>query len=159
MATIIVGMADWKISRSPDMLTTLGLGSCVGVTLWDKVKGIGGMAHIMLPSSEGYTNQNRMKFADTCLMDLLAAMVQNGATRQNLVAKMAGGAHMFSGTGSANVLKVGERNSTEAKRILAEMKIPLIANDTGGNIGRTIELYIQTGQLKIRSAGKPEKFI
>ncbi|MDR0819408.1 MAG: chemotaxis protein CheD [Oscillospiraceae bacterium] len=152
-------MADWKISRSPDILTTLGLGSCVGVTLWDKSRGIGGLAHIMLPSSEGYTQHNRMKFADTALKDMLETILRTGASRANLVAKIAGGAHMFSGSGAGNVLKVGERNAENCKRILGEMKIPLLANDTGGTHGRTIELNIVNGQLKIKTVGFGEKFI
>jgi chemotaxis protein CheD len=159
MATIIVGMADWKVAKGSDILTTLGLGSCVGVTFWDKAKGIGGMGHFMLPSSEGYSNQNRAKFADTCIQDLLVAITRAGAVRGNLVAKIAGGAHMFSAAGAGNVLKVGERNAAIAKEILSDLKIPLLANDTGGTHGRTIELNIADGKLKIRTVGFGEKFV
>jgi chemotaxis protein CheD len=159
MATIIVGMADRKIAKGSDILTTLGLGSCVGITLWDKKRQIGGMAHVMLPSSEGYPGGNRMKFADTCIADLLTELVRNGVSKTELVAKLAGGAHMFSGTSANNVLKVGERNADSSTRILNELRIPILAHDTGGTHGRTIELDITNGRLKIRTVGYGEKFI
>ena len=159
MAVLIVGMADWKISRKPDVLTTLGLGSCVGITLLDKARGIGGMSHVMLPSSEGYSQGNRMKFADTAIADMLDALLKTGASRSALVAKIAGGAHMFSGSSAANVLRVGERNAEVCKKILQELRIPLNAQDVGGTHGRTIELNIETGQLKIKTVGHGEKYI
>ncbi|MCL1829566.1 MAG: chemotaxis protein CheD, partial [Oscillospiraceae bacterium] len=139
-------------------LTTLGLGSCVGVCLYDKVQKISGMAHVMLPSSSGYEGQNRAKFADSAIADLVKLMVSMGAGRNALTAKIAGGAHMFSGSMN-NVLKVGQRNAETCIATLEELRIPIRANDTGGTHGRTIELYSDTGMLKIRTVGGGEKLI
>ena len=158
MSIIVVGMADLNICRAPDVLTTLGLGSCVGITLYDPVRKIAGMAHIMLPFSKFYAGQNRAKFADTAIVDLLNKMGQAGAQRSALVAKLAGGAHMFGGS-SNDILKVGERNAAACADILRHLRIPVMANDTGGSRGRTIELYAANGDLKIKSIGSGEKFI
>lgn len=159
MALIVVGMADLNVAAAPDVLTTLGLGSCVGVAIYDKLMLIGGLAHIMLPNSSGYGGQNRAKFADTAIIDLINKMGKLGAKRSTLVAKLAGGAHMFSGTSAKNVLKVGERNVAACSQILKFLKIPILANETGGNYGRTIELYTETGALKIKTVGHGEKII
>ncbi|MDR1117345.1 MAG: chemotaxis protein CheD [Oscillospiraceae bacterium] len=158
MAVIIVGMADLRVARDPDVLTTLGLGSCVGICLYDKAKKIGGLAHIMLPLSVNYPGQNRAKFADTGISDLINEMVKLGAGRTGLVAKIAGGAHMFATAGN-DMLKVGERNSAATLEILRRLNIPILSNETGGSHGRTIELYTETGALKIRTVGFGEKIV
>ena len=157
MATIIVGMADLRVCRTPDTLTTLGLGSCIGVCIYDRITKITGMAHIMLPALSDYTGQNRAKFADSAVEDLVKLMVSMGATRAALTAKIAGGAHMFAG--GSDILKVGDRNAEACLNILAKMRIPVQARDTGGSHGRTIEFYSDTGALKIRSVGAGEIMI
>ena len=159
MGTIVVGMADLKVARYPDVLTTLGLGSCVGITLYDKAKQIGGMAHVMLPSYKGFEGQTIMKFADSAIIELVNQLSRIGASRAGLVAKIAGGAHMFGRSQSNDMLKIGERNAAASLAILAQLRIPVQANDTGGTHGRTIELYMDTGKLKIRTVGLGEKFI
>ena len=159
MGVIVVGMADLKVAKSPDILTTLGLGSCVGVTLYDKIKKIGGMAHCMLPTYKGFEGQNIAKFADSAIIELINQLTRLGVSRNSLVAKIAGGAHMFGHTQNNDMLKIGERNAAASTAILQQLKIPIIANDTGGTHGRTIELHIESGQLKIRTVGAGEKFI
>jgi chemotaxis protein CheD len=159
MAVIMVGMADMNVASNPDILTTLGLGSCVGIVLYDTVRLIGGLAHIMLPNSNGFEGHNRAKFADTAIIELINKMGRMGAKRPALVAKLAGGSHMFSGTTSVNVLKVGERNISACVQILNLLKIPILANDTGGHHGRTIEFYTATGALKIKTVGHGEIII
>ncbi|MCL1905501.1 MAG: chemotaxis protein CheD [Clostridiales bacterium] len=159
MATMIVGIADLKIGRETDMITTLGLGSCVGITLHDPIRKIGGLVHIMLPEYNGQMDHNRYKFADSGIPDLLEKLIRAGASRSSLVAKLAGGAHMFTGAGAQNFLKIGERNVAVSISTLHALKLPIIANDTGGTHGRTIELYNDTGKLKIRTVGFGEKFI
>lgn len=158
MATIIVGMADLKACKSPDSLTTLGLGSCIGVCIYDKITKVTGMVHIMLPTSNGYAGQNRAKFADSGVEDLVKLMVSMGATRASLTAKIAGGAHMFAGA-SSDILKVGDRNAEACLGALAKLRIPVQARDTGGSHGRTIEFFSDTGALKVRSVGAGEKTI
>jgi len=159
MGVIVVGMADLKVAKSPDILTTLGLGSCVGITLYDKIKKIGGMAHVMLPTYKGFEGQNIAKFADSAIIELVNQLSRIGTTRAAVVAKIAGGAHMFGRTQNNDMLKIGERNASASIAILKQLGIPIVANDTGGTHGRTIELHIETGALKIRAVGAGEKFI
>ncbi len=98
---IKVGMADLNICKSPNAITTLGLGSCIGIALYDPVTKIGGLAHIMLPdSTQIRNNANIAKFADTGITELVSRMVRAGASRTRLVAKIAGGAKMFEVTGT-----------------------------------------------------------
>jgi len=160
MATIIVGMADLKAAKAPDILTTLGLGSCVGITLWDRARKIGGMAHCMLPTYKGFEGQNIAKFVDSAVVELINQLGRMGVPRNALVAKIAGGAHMFKGVSQNNdLLKIGERNAAAGIAILKQLAIPLLANDTGGTHGRTIELDMENGNLKIKTVGLGEKFI
>jgi len=159
MGVIVVGMADLKVAKSPDNLTTLGLGSCVGITLYDKAKKIGGMAHVMLPTYKGFEGQNIAKFADSAIIELINQLARLGVARGAVVAKIAGGAHMFGRTQNNDMLKIGERNSAASIAILKQLGIPIVANDTGGSHGRTIELLMDTGALKIRTVGAGEKFI
>jgi len=159
MGTLVVGMADLKVAKAPDKLTTLGLGSCVGITLYDKVRKIGGMAHCMLPSYKGFEGQNKAKFVDTAVIELINHLVRIGASRGALIAKIAGGAHMFGYSQNNDLLKIGERNAAAGLAILKQLAIPVHANDTGGTRGRTIELDIDSGALKIKIVGAGEKFI
>jgi len=159
MAVIVVGMADLKVAKHPDTLTTLGLGSCVGITLFDRAKKIGGMAHCMLPTYKGFEGQNKAKFVDSAVIELINQLVRIGATRTALVAKIAGGAHMFGRSQNSDMLKIGERNAAAGLAILRQLSIPVQANDTGGSHGRTIELDIDSGALRIKTVGAGEKFI
>ena len=162
MAQVIkVGMADLNICVSPDGITTLGLGSCVGIAIRDPVTKIGGLAHIMLPDSTTIRNNGNIpKFADTGIEELVKRVVARGASRTRLVAKIAGGAQMFSfGGGNSETIRVGERNVEASKKKLAQLKIPILAEDTGKNYGRTVIFYPETGDYIIRAVGKPEKKI
>ena len=158
---IKVGMADLKICKAPDALTTIGLGSCIGIALYDPSTKISGLAHIMLPdSTQIRNNSNIAKFADTGIQKLYDDMIKAGANKARLVAKIAGGAKMFELTGSAsNTINVGERNAIASRQKLKELGIPLKAEDCGLNYGRTVELYSETGDYVIKSGGKPEKII
>lgn len=163
MSEIIkVGMADLKTCVSPDGITTLGLGSCVGIALRDPVSKIGGLAHIMLPDSTAIRNsqQNIAKFADTGIEELVRQMVGLGANRSRIVAKIAGGATMFKFEGSSNsTMQVGQRNVEAVKAKLGEMRIQLLAEDTGKNYGRTVVFYPETGEFHIKAVGKSESII
>ncbi|MDD6733952.1 MAG: chemotaxis protein CheD [Lachnospiraceae bacterium] len=161
MAEIIkVGMADLNTCAAPDVLTTLGLGSCVGVALRDPVTRIGGLAHVMLPDSTRIkNNSNIYKFADTGIEELVRQLENKGASRSRLVAKIAGGAQMFAFQNKSDMVRVGENNVLASKAKLQEMKIPLLAEDTGKDYGRTVIFYPENGDLIIRAVGKPEKKI
>lgn len=158
--TIKVGMADLKICVSPDALTTLGLGSCVGIAIRDPSTKIGGLAHIMLPDSTQISkNSNIPKFADTGIVELVRQMVAKGAKQARMVAKIAGGAQMFAFQNKSEMVRIGERNVEATKKKLAELKIPILAEDTGNSYGRTVIFYPETGEFVIRAVGKPQKVI
>ena len=157
---IKVGMADLKVGRAPDVLTTLGLGSCIGLTFYDPVTKIGGLVHYMLPDSTKLKkNTNIAKFGDTGIRELYRQVLAQGANPRRLVAKIAGRASMFEMSGLSSVGNVGERNAEEAKLMLKELKVPLIAEDTGLNYGRTVELNCETGEYVIKAIGKSIKVI
>lgn len=157
---IKVGMADLKVAKAPDTLTTLGLGSCIGLTLYDPVLKVGGLVHYMLPDSTKLKNNtNIAKFGDTGVKELYRLMLELGAQPRRMVAKIAGGAQMFAVSGLSSVGNVGERNAEEAKIMLKELKIPLIAEDTGLNYGRTVELNCENGDFVIKAVGKAVKII
>lgn len=157
---IKVGMADLNVCKSPDIITTLGLGSCIGLTFYDPVTKIGGMVHYMLPDSTKVRNNgNIAKFADTGIEELLRKVIAAGANRTRLVAKMAGGAKMFEVSGLSDIGNIGARNAEAAKEILRKLNIKLVAEDTGLNYGRTVELHCDTGEFYIKSVGKPVKII
>ena len=152
---IKIGMAELDICLPPDAITTLGLGSCVGVVLYDPTKKICGMVHVMLPDSTKIkNNENVAKFADTGIEELLKQLVAKGANRKSIVAKIAGGAQMFAFRSDNDMLRVGDRNVEATKEKLKQLQIPLIAEDTGKNSGRTIEFYPETGKLLVKSVGK-----
>lgn len=157
--TMIVGMADYKVGRTPNKLMTAGLGSCIGVCVYDLHAQIAGMAHVMLPSSKDNMKGNPAKYADTCLEMMLAELSRMGANKLRLQAKMAGGAQMFSFAGKTPLLKIGERNAEAVQQQLKKAGIPLLAFDVGGTHGRTINFNIQTGSLYIKTINHGEKVI
>lgn len=157
---IKVGMADLNVCIPPDAITTLGLGSCVGVVLYDPVKKICGMVHAMLPDSTKIrNNENLAKFVDTGIDELIKRLVAMGVNQSTLQAKIAGGAQMFAFSSNNDMLRVGGRNVEATIQRLTNLKIPIIASDTGSNYGRTIEFYPETGELWIKSVGKELKKI
>ncbi|NTV77591.1 MAG: chemotaxis protein CheD [Clostridiales bacterium] len=149
--------ADLNICISPDGITTLGLGSCVGIAIRDPISKIGGLAHIMLPdSTQIKENSNIPKFADTGINCLVEKIVQAGGNRKRLVAKIAGGAQMFAFQNKSALIRVGERNVDASKEVLKQLAIPILAEDTGENYGRTVIFFPETGDFVIRSVGRPE---
>ena len=161
MANMIkVGMADLKLCKAPDAITTLGLGSCVGIAIRDPMTKIGGLAHIMLPDSTQFNGTvNVPKFADTGVKELVKIVVAAGAGRTRLVAKIAGGAQMFAFSSKNELTAVGQRNVDAVKKVLAELKIKILEEDTGLNFGRTVEFYPETGDYIIKAVGKGVKTI
>ena len=124
-------MADLNICKAPDTITTLGLGSCIGIALLDPVTKIGGLAHIMLPdSTKMKNNSNIAKFADTGIVELVRRMTEAGAAKSRLVAKIAGGARMFEVSGNSEVGNIGARNAEASRQKLKELGIRLLAEDT-----------------------------
>ena len=151
-STVIkVKIADYRITREPKILVTNGLGSCVGLSLYDETLKIGGLAHIMLPQSkEDVAPKFYPRYADTAIKIILDELKEDGSDPANIIAKMAGGASMFPDLKKDNK-GVGERNVESIMGILASLKIPVAASDTGGDYGRSIEFSISNGEMRIRS--------
>lgn len=155
---IRVGIADLNAVSNPDRLITVGLGSCVGIALYDVVRKVAGLAHIMLPDSTQFTNvANPYKFADSAIPILLEKLIELGACVPNIQAKIAGGASMFSFSDKSLMMDIGNRNSNAVKATLEKYKIPIIAEDVGGNRGRTMVLDSATGIVQIKTVGLPIK--
>lgn len=161
MATLTIGIAEQVVSRSPDRLVTLGLGSCVGLVLFDPVRKIGGMVHIMLPTApQGMAVVNKFKFADTAVPEMIRLLIDAGAARYALQAKLAGGAHMFINSYQTDVMGIGKRNVETCLQQLQTHRIPVAAQDTGGTSGRSIEFNCEDSMLQVRTvAPKTLRFI
>lgn len=150
-----VGISEWKASKAPNKLITLGLGSCVGIVLFDKISLVGGLSHIMLPDSKQFkNNSNPGKFPDTAIPLLVKDMVKLGARRTNIKAKIAGGAQMFSSSDKKLMSAIGDRNVENTLEVLKSLGIRLLASDVGGTRGRTVIFDIQEGTVWIRTLGK-----
>jgi len=161
MAVVKVGIADLNVITAPDTIRTSGLGSCVGIVMYDLTKQVAGLAHIMLPDSS-LTKQkdyNKFKYADTAIDILLEKLIEQEARKFNIKAKIAGGAQMFQINSTTDVMRIGPRNVEAVIERLNMHRIPIIASDVGGNSGRTIEFDPSTGKLKIRTVNQGEKFI
>lgn len=156
-----VGIAQLDVATSPQTIRTSGLGSCVGVVIYDEAKQIAGLVHIMLPdSSLSRSGQLTVaKFADTGVPALIDAMKAKGASTFKLKAKIAGGAQMFKFTSNQDSMRIGPRNVDAVKAELRKHGIPVVAEDVGGSSGRTIEFNPQTSKLQIRTVNQGVKDI
>ncbi|KAJ53487.1 chemotaxis protein CheD [Clostridium tetanomorphum] len=149
-----VGIADLDVAISPDKIITVGLGSCIGIALYDKFNNIGGLLHIMLPDSTQFSNvTNPLKFADLGIPILIEKMEAKGANKRNLKAKIAGGASMFNFSDKSMVMDIGNRNGIAVKKVLSELSIPILGEDVGGNKGRTMILDTASGTVQIKTVG------
>lgn len=151
---IRVGIADLNLTFKPHRLITVGLGSCIGIALYDVKIGIGGLAHIMLPDSTQFSNAaNPNKFADLAIPILLDKMIKLGADKKNIKSKIAGGASMFTFTDKSMNMDIGNRNSIAVKKKLSDLNIPILSADVGGNKGRTMVLDTSSFIVQIRTVG------
>ncbi len=158
--TIKVGIADLKFVSPPDKITTIGLGSCVGVVLYDKQTKQAGLIHVMLPDSTKIrNNENKYKFADTGMDCLVAEMKKKGSLISNLRAKMAGGAMIFNFSTKNDLGSIGDQNAEAVRKKLAYYGIKLVAEDCGKNCGRTVIFDPQTFDYEIVTAGRQRHII
>lgn len=152
MEPIKVGMAECKVMASPALLTSIGLGSCIGLVFYDAINKIGALAHIMLPKqSEAKNKSNPAKFADTAIDLMLAEMEARGSFKRNIKAKIFGGANMFPAVQGKILMNVGARNAMAVKEELAKRKIAVIAEDLGGHCGRTIIFDTRSGEVSVKT--------
>lgn len=160
MALLVIGISDLKVALPPDTLITYALGSCVGICLLDPLTHVGGLSHIMLPtSSVSPTDKNVMKFADTAVPELVRRMEARGANRSRIKAKIAGGAQMFdvSHGGDNSTWQIGQRNVAAVQDILRKLNISILAKDVLENYGRTVSFDPASGIMTVRSLNKSIK--
>lgn len=153
---IKVGIADMNVIESPNLIRTSGLGSCVGVVIYDIQKEVAGLAHIMLPESSlsKAGSINIAKYADTAIEELVNRIYKCGCRPSNLKAKIAGGAQMFQFATKNEMMRIGPRNIEAVKKELHRFRISIVAEDVGGNSGRTIEFNPKTRKLSIRTVNQ-----
>lgn len=151
---INVGIADLAVASQSDILRTI-LGSCVGICLYDSETKTGGLAHIMLPVRKSETSSAK-KYADTALPVLLDEMEKIGSDISRLSAKVVGGATMFNLSENSMMSEIGRNNIKKVRELLKERDIPVLAEDIGGDYGRTIDFYLNTGEIKIKSLSKED---
>lgn len=155
---IEVDMAGMEISQAPDRLITRALGSCLGITLYEPNKRIGGMAHPMLPDIEkARIKSNPSRFVNSAIKRIVEELEKRGCIRNQLVAKIFGGAHMFGFITSDSILNVGQKNIEMAQTVLKEFEIKIIAQEVGGSFGRTIEMALDSGKVLVRTVSWGEK--
>ena len=154
---VSVGIGQLAISKDPkDVLIAYGLGSCIGISCYDPQTKVSGLAHILLPASEGKRADDRepARFADTGIDLLIARLGEAGAVARRLVVKMAGGASVL-GPANAEKFKIGERNAEAIRERLRRHGISPAAMDIGGTKGRTMEMHPATGKTFVRTAASP----
>lgn len=159
MNRVTVGISDLNVVRAPDDLVTYALGSCVGIALFDPVAHVAGLSHIMLPSSTDIVANGTIvayKFADTAIVCLVKKMESMGARQIRMKAKIAGGAQMFAALSNSSIANIGQRNTEAVKRTLSTLHIPIIAEDTGKNYGRTLYFSAENGEMRIKSGSQKE---
>jgi chemotaxis protein CheD len=149
---IIVKVADLRSGTGSDILVTIGLGSCVGIVLYDATAHVGGLAHVLLPSPAlGRPDSNPAKFPQTAVPLLLEQMGQHGASIRRISARLIGGASMFSGLGAPGTIQMGERNVVASRQALHQHGVAIVGEATGGDFGRTVRLWVADGRLEVSS--------
>jgi chemotaxis protein CheD len=149
-----VGIAEYEVASGEAVLTTSGLGSCLGVAVYDPATETAGLVHAMLPENEAVDGGNAAKFADSGVRELVAAMERAGADRDRMRAKIAGGSDMldFSENGSG----IGVRNVETGRATLEAFDIPVVGEDVGGEHGRSLRLNAASGDLIVKSANRDQ---
>jgi len=158
---ITLGLGEMRVVRNQSViLSCVGLGSCVAICAYDPVSRIAGMAHITLPVSRGNVDAlSAAKYVDTGVPYLIGEMVKQGAVKRRLSVKMVGGAQMLSIPGSTDRMNIGEKNVEAARKALQEMGLALVAHEVGGNMGRTVQMYTDSGRIHVRTVGCEGRFL
>ncbi|RMH70798.1 MAG: chemotaxis protein CheD [Gemmatimonadetes bacterium] len=156
---LTVRISDIQVAKAPEILVTYGLGSCIALMLYDPLEQIGGMSHYMLPDSTTMSRRRPEAYADTALVLLKTKLLHLGGSPARLRAKIAGGASMFADIFPNPALSMGNRNIEAAHTLLREHNIPLMAEDVGGIIGRSVYFDVATGKVRIRYVSREETTI
>jgi chemotaxis protein CheD len=157
---VVVKVADWAAQQGDDVIVTLGLGSCVAIMLHDPAARAGAMAHVLLPSrSLAHDTTNPAKFPESAVPLLVERLRALGAEPRRLVAKLAGGASMFSQLMTPGTIQMGERNIVAARNALRTASIPIAREAVGGERGRSVRFYVNDGRVEIRSVGADAQVI
>ena len=147
--SVAVGIAEYAVKKAPARIVTHGLGSCLAIAIYSPEHQTGGLAHVMLPVAFGDdVAPNPAKYADTAVVAILNEMKEIGIRPKDLVAKLAGGAEMFPGMITR---RIGARNALSARKTLGFYNVRVLSEDVGGNIGRSVEFFIDSGDLLIRT--------
>ena len=147
---IEIRMADMQIATTPSRLVTRALGSCLGITLYHPLKKTGAMAHPMLPDIDKARMQSHSyRYVNSVIRKMVEELEKLGSSRNNLIAKLFGGAHMFSFIAADSILNVGEKNIAMARVIFEELAIKISGEEVGGTFGRTIELNLENGKVSV----------
>jgi len=150
---IVVGIADYRIGKGESLLTTIGLGSCIGVVLYDPGQKVAALGHFMLPDSSAAkvgSDIKLAKYGDSCIREMIKELDSSGAKRSKIIAKAAGGASMFKRLSANSLMDISSRNIESLKKALKESGIKLISEDLGGERGRTITFDVGTGSLTVK---------
>jgi chemotaxis protein CheD len=148
----MVKVADWAVDNGETVIVTLGLGSCVACVLHDATVGVGGLAHVLLPSPTlARDRSNPAKFPETAVPLLVREMKRLGAVPERMRARLIGGAAMFANLGSPGVALMGERNVLATREALKHARIPIVGEDVGAAYGRSVYFHLPQGRLEVRS--------
>ena len=155
-----VGIADASMVSAPGTIATIGLGSCVGVMIYDCKNKTVGLVHIMLPDSTSFRNvTNPYKFADIGIPKMLEQLQGKGCLKRNLTAKIAGGASMFKFAEKSINSDIGNRNIEAVKAVMKKEGIKIVAEDVGGSKGRSMFADANTGEVTIRVVGEGTRIL
>lgn len=154
--TVAVGLGEMMVTGDPAMsLACFGLGSCICLCAYDPKSRVAGMAHIVLPqSSGGVEDEYATKYADIAVPRLIEDMVRNGASKARLIVKLVGGAQMIQSVEFSDILEMGNRNLEMTKKALAGNGVGITASETGGNSGRSVWMFVDSGKVMVRKAGE-----
>jgi chemotaxis protein CheD len=151
---IRVKVADYAVAAE-GTIATIGLGSCVAIALYDPAAHVGGLAHVLLPSeSMSRDRSNPAKFPTTAVPLVMAEMQRLGARGDRIRAKIVGGASMFGNLIPSGGINIGERNVAAVREVLAASMVPIVAEDTGNDYGRSVYLFLRDGRVEVRSLRK-----
>ena len=154
MANITVNIADFKSGKAPDMLVTYALGSCIGISIYDKLTHIGALGHIMLPGEDlEKTKDTPMRFATSCIPMMLDALAKLGCSKANMEARIAGGANIITFSNESSLNSIGFRNATAVRKTLLRQGIRIVGEDIGKDYARTMFLNPGTGEVTIKTYG------